>query len=116
MRKRRTYTVDGCAVKSPKTAYLYFSIENRPGLVAKNPDWDVTRQSRELGRMWQQVKADDGDELKKYLGLQEKDKRRYIREKAKAVKETTEVVVQDLPAEQASSPPALEDPAPTAEA
>lgn len=112
MRKRREYSVGGCRVKSPKTAYLWFSNERRASLAKQHPDWDITAQSRELGRLWGLVKAADGPELKKYMRLQKKDKKRYIREKNKAIKESTEVV---QPEQEQATPPALEDPAPAGE-
>jgi len=71
---------DPDAPKSPRTAFMYFSQENRDDVKKDNPDISFGDIGKELGKQWRKLKAAD---KKKYEKMAEKDKQRYEKEKGK---------------------------------
>ena len=68
---------DGTAKKArAKNAFMYFSIENRPKIVAENPDLSFGEIGKEIGKQWREIKAAD---RKKYDALSAKDKARVAK-------------------------------------
>lgn len=72
---------DKDAPKKAKTAFMYFSAEQGPVIVAKDAALksDVTARAKRLGEMWQKTSEDD---RKKYFVQAEADKVRYQTELA----------------------------------
>jgi hypothetical protein len=70
--------------KRPKSAYLYFCEDRRKQLKSDNPDFKSTEVTSELGRLWNELKADDSraSDLEKYEKQASDDKERYEGEKS----------------------------------
>jgi len=64
-----------------KSGYLMFCVENRPLVVAENPNITNTDIVTELAKRWQEVKTAGGAELQKYVDFAKLDKERYEKEK-----------------------------------
>ena len=75
--------------KRAKSGYLYFCEERRDQLKATNPNLKSTEITSELGRLWNELKADSSRaaELSKYEGKASNDKQRYETEKSDNVEE-----------------------------
>jgi hypothetical protein len=69
--------------KRPKSAYLYFCEDRRKQLKTDNPDLKSTEVTSELGRLWNELKADNSraSELEKYENQASEDKERYDSDK-----------------------------------
>jgi hypothetical protein len=69
--------------KRPKSAYLYFCEDRRKQLKTDNPDLKSTEVTSELGRLWNELKADNSRaaELEKYENQASEDKERYDSDK-----------------------------------
>jgi hypothetical protein len=70
--------------KRAKSGYLYFCEERRDQLKASNPNLKSTEITSELGRLWNELKADSSRaaELVKYENNAANDKQRYETEKS----------------------------------
>lgn len=84
--------------KYPKSAYLFFCDKYRPNIKKDNPKMSATDVTRELGKMWADMKEDKSKlkEMKIYQTKSQKDKERYMSEKnstVEQVEQETEVVV-----------------------
>jgi len=75
--------------KRAKSGYLYFCEERRDQLKASNPNLKSTEITSELGRLWNELKADSSRaaELAKYENNAASDKKRYETEKSDNVDE-----------------------------
>ena len=75
--------------KRAKSGYLYFCEERRDQLKASNPNFKSTEITSELGRLWNELKADPSRvaELAKYEGRAANDKERYETETSDSVGE-----------------------------
>lgn len=75
--------------KRAKSGYLYFCEERRDQLKASNPNLKSTEITSELGRLWNELKADSSRaaELSKYENNAANDKKRYETEKSDNVDE-----------------------------
>jgi len=73
--------------KRAKSGYLYFCEELREKLKESNPNFKSTEITSELGRLWNELKADTSraTELAKYESMAVEDKGRYEMEKASDV-------------------------------
>jgi len=69
---------DPSAPKRAMTAYLFFSIEQRPIVKKDNPDIAFGDIAKEISAKWKDLDAHD---KKKYDKLAEADKKRYEKEK-----------------------------------
>lgn len=67
--------VGNCTVKRPTTAYIYFSKEIRPEVVAQNPKAGFQEIARLIGERW---KALSEAEKQKYETLMTKDVQRLV--------------------------------------
>jgi len=65
---------DPNAPKRPKSAYLFFSMEERPRLRKKHPKMGFGPLSKRLGKEWKSL---SDDEKKHYEKMAKKDKKRY---------------------------------------
>ena len=63
--------------KRALAAYMFFSKEQRPKLVAKHPDYKFTQIGSEMGRLWREMNEAG---KKKYNDMAAKDKARYAKE------------------------------------
>ena len=81
-KRRKKMNKDG--PKRAKSAYLFFCADNRDKIKEANPDMKATQITAELGRMWNELKADDsrGKELAGYEKQATQDKERYEKEKS----------------------------------
>ena len=61
-------------VKKPRTAFSFFTRENRPDITAKHPELPFGDVSRLVGRQWQSM---DEAARAKYIKLEAEDKKRY---------------------------------------
>lgn len=78
IRKRKRKRKEG-EPKRANTAYIFFTIENRPKVKSENPDMKTTEIMKELGKQWKAL----GDNKKgKYQEMAKKDTERYQGEKA----------------------------------
>ena len=75
--------------KRAKSGYLYFCEDRRDQLKASNPNLKSTEITSELGRLWNELKADSSRaaELAKYENNAANDKQRYETEKSDNVDE-----------------------------
>jgi len=75
--------------KRAKSGYLYFCEERRDQLKVSNPNLKSTEITSELGRLWNELKADSSRaaELAKYENNAANDKQRYETEKSDNVEE-----------------------------
>ena len=75
--------------KRAKSGYLYFCEERRDQLKAANPSLKSTEITSELGRLWNELKADSSRaaQLAKYENNAANDKQRYESEKSDNVDE-----------------------------
>jgi len=75
--------------KRAKSGYLYFCEERRDQLKVSNPNLKSTEITSELGRLWNELKADSSRaaELAKYENNAANDKQRYETEKSDNVDE-----------------------------
>jgi len=73
--------------KRPKSAYLFFCAEHRAGVKDGNPNFKATEVTSELGRLWNELKADEdrADELTGFSDLAAEAKAEYL-----VAKEATE--------------------------
>lgn len=67
--------------KRPLSAYMYFAQERRKIISGQNPGLNLAEMSKTIGAEWQEL---NDDQKTKYKKMQEEDKARYEREKAKA--------------------------------
>ena len=103
--------------KRPKSAYLYFCEDRRKQLKTDNPDLKSTEVTSELGRLWNELKADNlrASELEKYEKQASEDKERYDIDKTNEnvpATVTKSVVKKQVSAKKESSKPASVAPAP----
>jgi len=59
------------------SAFMFFSKETRPKIVAENPDMKFGQIGKTIGEMW---RAMDDEQKKPYQDMAEEDKARYDRE------------------------------------
>ena len=64
-------------LKKPKSAYIHFCNENRDSIKAENSDLTSKQILSKLGELWQDIKKDGGDELKKYNDMAKEDKENF---------------------------------------
>lgn len=70
--------------------YLYFCNEERPKVLAENPDIDIKQCTCLLGRRWREFQANpDAERMKRYEELFEADKRRYDSQRATTLSSRT---------------------------
>ena len=74
--------------KRPKSAYIFFCQNKRPEVREQNPEMKATEVTKELGAMWNEIKATD-DALE-YVNLAKEDKVRYNEEMENAPVVTSE--------------------------
>ena len=67
-------------IKRPKSAYMFFFMEERPNIVKKNPSMGVADVAKEVGAAW---KKKSEKEKAPYEKKAAEDKARYETEKAK---------------------------------
>lgn len=67
--------------KRAKSGYLFFCDEHRSKIKAENPNMSAVDVTSELGRQWNELKAQGEKAIKKYNDLAAKDKVRYESEK-----------------------------------
>ena len=81
--------------KRPKSAYLFFCEHHRKELKTDNPDFKSTEVTSELGRLWNELKADESraSELETYEKQSSADKERYESEKSNNVDTVTKPAV-----------------------
>lgn len=77
-----------------KSAYLFFCEKYRPLVKSEHPDMSATDVTKELGKLWNELKNDKSrtKELKTYQTKSQKDKERYLKEKEQMESQTEEVV------------------------
>merc|ERR1711997_121342 len=68
--------------KRAKSAYLLFTMDRRPHIVAANPEMKVTEIMKQMGAEWREI---DEDEKTKCEKAAEKEKERYEAEKERFV-------------------------------
>ena len=78
--KKKKKKKDQNAPKGRLNAFFFYSIDVRPDEIAKNPNMGTTVISKKIGAMWKEL---SDEEKAKYENLAEKDKERYLSEKAK---------------------------------
>jgi len=85
--------------KRAKSGYLYFCEERRDQLKVANPNLKSTEITSELGRLWNELKADPSRaaELAKYENNAANDKQRYETEKSDNVDESKQKITKPLP-------------------
>lgn len=65
--------------------YLYFCADERPKVLAENPELNIKQCTCILGRRWREFQADpDPERMNRYAELFEADKRRYDAQRAVA--------------------------------
>ena len=69
--------------KRAKSAYLFFCTQNRDAVKTSNPEFKATEITAELGKMWNELKADEtrASEIEGYNKMASYDKVRYQNEK-----------------------------------
>ena len=96
--------------KRPKSAYLYFCEDRRKQLKSDNPDLKSTEVTSELGRLWNELKADNSRavELEQYEKQASEDKERYDSDKTNIenVPVTKSVDKKQVPTKKEASKPA----------
>ncbi|ESO10511.1 hypothetical protein HELRODRAFT_91744 [Helobdella robusta] len=75
--KRKRNKKDSNAPKAAVSAYAYFSLEQRPKIIAEFPAMPVKQVTKELGKRWKLCKKKT-----RYQTMATKDKERYESEKA----------------------------------
>jgi hypothetical protein len=80
--------------KRCKSAYLFFCNSVRNDIKQNNPELSNKDITKEMGRLWKNVKTDK-KEYKKYEELANKDRERYNREKKEYMKGDKERVVEE---------------------
>jgi len=80
--------------KHPKSAYLFFCEKYRPIIKSEHSDMIATDVTKELGKLWGELKNDKSKakEIKSYQTKSQKDKERYLKEKEKLGNQEEEVV------------------------
>lgn len=80
--------------KHSKSAYLFFCEKYRPLIRSEHLDMSATDVTKELGKLWNELKNDKSKtrELKTYQTKSEKDKERYLKEKKQMENQSKEVV------------------------
>eukprot|EP00475_Leptophrys_vorax_P045026 TRINITY_DN9236_c0_g1_i2.p2 TRINITY_DN9236_c0_g1~~TRINITY_DN9236_c0_g1_i2.p2 ORF type:complete len:136 (-),score=13.13 TRINITY_DN9236_c0_g1_i2:59-466(-) len=68
---------DPSAPKRAKSAYIYFSVHERPRVVADQPDIAFAQVGKVLGERWQSLTA---GEKAPYEEASKKDQQRYLKE------------------------------------
>ena len=68
-------------VKKAKSNYILFCGEYRSKIKAETPSLSPKEVMAKLGEAWQKVKAENGEEYKKYEKMAEDDKNRFLKEK-----------------------------------
>jgi len=74
---------DPNAPKRGKSSYIFFCAAERESVNKDNPEMAPKEITRELGRRWNELKESFPKKVAKYVKLAEKDKERYLTEKAK---------------------------------
>jgi len=89
--------------KRAKSGYLYFCEERRDQLKVSNPNLKSTEITSELGRLWNELKADSSRaaELAKYENNAANDKQRYETEKSDNVEEVKQKSAKPPPKKEA---------------
>ena len=64
-------------IKKPRTAYIFFCIENRERIKEENPELKSTEIMKQLGAEWKQL---DDEHKEKYIEMATNDKERYNQE------------------------------------
>lgn len=64
-------------VKKPKSAYLHFCQKVRQQVKEKNPEMKTTDITRELGKLWKELKENDKEQLAEYEKLAAQEKEEY---------------------------------------
>jgi len=92
--------------KRAKSGYLYFCEERRDQLKASNPNLKSTEITSELGRLWNELKADSSRaaELAKYENNAANDKQRYETEKSDNVDEVKQKSAKPPPPKKEAAP------------
>jgi len=85
-KKKKKNKKDG--PKKAKSAYIFFCQNKRPEVREQNPEMKATEVTKELGAMWNEIKATD-DALE-YVNLAKEDKVRYNEEMENAPVVTSE--------------------------
>ena len=80
--------------KRGRNAYIFFCSETRKELKASNPDLPLREITSMLGKRWQELKAEDGDDFNRFKQLAEEDRERYRKEK-KEFSETEDSLSED---------------------
>ena len=91
--------------KHSKSAYLFFCEKYRPIVNSEHPDMSATDVTKELGKLWNELKNDKSrtKEFKTYQTKSQKDKERYLNEK-KQMETQTEEVVEEVVEEEVEKP------------
>lgn len=95
VKKSRKARKDG--PPKPKTAYMFFSQDERKNVVEENPDFSFAEIAKELGRRWSELKDEDKKRHNKYVEMAEQDKKRYNESKDNESDETKEEVQKPKP-------------------
>ena len=92
--------------KRAKSGYLYFCEERREQLKVSNPNLKSTEITSELGRLWNELKADSSRaaELAKYENNAANDKQRYETEKSDNVDEVKQKNTKPPPPKKEAAP------------
>ena len=83
--------------KHSKSAYLFFCEKYRSLVKSEHPDMSATDLTKELGKLWNDMKNDKSKtkELKSFQTKSQKDKERYLKEK-KQMENRNEVVEEEV--------------------
>jgi hypothetical protein len=82
---------DPNAPKKPRSAYIFFSTEKRPIVKEEEPELTFGDLNRRLGEMWQEEKAKDSKEYKRFIKMAENEKENGRPEEAPAKKPAKKV-------------------------
>lgn len=77
-KKTKTNDKDDNKIKRPKSAWIYYSTENRKKLQEENPDKKMTEITTMLGKLWKNI---DKENKQIYEEKAKEDKIRYDNEK-----------------------------------
>lgn len=85
MGKKKNQEKDPNKPKRAMTAFMCFSKEQRPNVVAKNPDLKFGEVGKTIGRLWNDLSEDD---KQPYVEVAKADKERYEKEMSTYVPRT----------------------------
>lgn len=62
---------------TPRSAFMFYSLEKRPGVKALNPDFGVGKLAQSLAKEWNVLSTTD---RQPFVSMAQKDKERYVAE------------------------------------